>query len=98
MAVDARGEFTFVVAVHAKSLLEEFVDHDDCFGKSKHYHLDFEIYIIVIDDITQIVFFDDLIWLDINLHPHIPLLGQRCFEVEVFKVKCYESGSWRGND
>ena len=61
MAVDARGEFTFVVAMCAESLLEDLVGQDACFRKSIHDHLDFEIDILVVDNAVQAVFFNDLI-------------------------------------
>ena len=84
MAVAARGEVTFVAAMCAKSLLEELVGQDACFRKSIHAHINFEIYILVVKNVAQVVFFDNLIWEDIYLHLHVPWLGQRCFEVKVF--------------
>ena len=84
MALEARGELTFVVAMCAESLLEELVCHGACFRKSIHAHLNFEIHILVVENVTKVVFFDNLIWEDIYLHIHVPWLGQRCFEVEVF--------------
>ena len=84
MALEARGELTFVVAMCAESLLEELVCHGACFRKSIHAHLNFEIHILVVGNVVQVVFFDNLIWEDIYLHLRVPCLGQRCFEVEVF--------------
>ena len=52
--------------------------------KSIHPHLNFEIHILVVDNVAQVLFFDNLIWEDIYLHLRVPCLGQRCFEVEVF--------------
>ena len=49
------------VHVLAESLLEELVGQDACFRKSIHAHLDFEIIILVVDNVAQVVFFDDLI-------------------------------------
>ena len=43
------------------------------------------MYILVAEDTTPVVFFDDLIRQDINHHLRVPWLGQWCFEVEVFK-------------
>ena len=62
VAVEARGEFKFVVAVLAELLLEETVGQDYYFRKSIHAHLGFEIEILVVDNVAQVLFFDDLIW------------------------------------
>ena len=62
VTVEARDEFTFLVSVLAESLLEELVGPDACFSKSIHAHLDFKIDIIVVENVAQIVFFDNLIW------------------------------------
>ena len=56
MEVESRGELNFLVAVLAKSLLEELVGQDACFWKSIYAYLDFEIDILVVDDIAQVVF------------------------------------------
>ena len=85
VAVEVRSELTFVVSMLVKSLLENLVGQDACFRKSIHVHLDFEIDTIVVVDIAQVVFLDDIIWQDINLHLHVPCIRQWCFEVEVFK-------------
>ena len=84
LAVEARGELTFVVAVLSESLLEELVGQDAYFRKSTHAHLDFEVDVIVAEDIAQVVFVDDLIRQNINLHLHVTWIRQRCFKVEVF--------------
>ena len=62
-----------------------------------HAHLNFEIHILVVDNVAQVVFFDNLIQDDIYLHIHVPWLGQRCFEVEVFLIECDEMCSCSGN-
>ena len=56
VAVEARGELTFIVAVLAESLLEELVGQDACFRKSIHAHIDFEEDILVVEYIAQVVF------------------------------------------
>ena len=61
VVVEARGELTFVVVVLAELLLEELVGQDACFRKSIHAHLGFEIDIPVVENVAQVVFFDDLI-------------------------------------
>ena len=81
MAIEARGELTFVVSVCAELLLEELVDQDACFRKFIHAHLNFEIHILVVGNIAQVLFFVNLIWEDIYPHIYVPWLGQTCFEV-----------------
>ena len=61
MAVQARGEVKFVVAMRSKSLLGELVGQYACFRKFIHAHIYFEIDIIVVENVTQVLFFDDLI-------------------------------------
>ena len=46
----------------AESLLEELVGHNACFRKFIHAHLDFEIDILVVDNVAQVLFLDDIIW------------------------------------
>ena len=62
VAVEARGEWKLVVDVLAESILEELVGHDACFRKSIHSYLYFEINILFVDNVAQVVFFDDIIW------------------------------------
>ena len=85
MVVEARGELTFLVSVLAELLIEELVGQDAFFRKSIHAHIDFEIHILAVDNVAQVICFDNLIWEDVNLHLHVPWLGKRCLEVEVFK-------------
>ena len=61
MAVEARGELTFVVSMCSESPLEEIVCQDSCFMKSIHAHINFEIHILVVGNVAQVVFFDNLI-------------------------------------
>ena len=70
----------------SESLIEELVDQDAYFRKFVHAHLNFEINILVVDNVVQVVFFDHIVWEDLYLHLRVPWLGQRCFEVEVFKL------------
>ena len=84
MAVETRCELTFVVAMCAESLLEELFGQYTCFRKSINAHLNFEMYIIVVENVVQVAFFDNLIQEDIYLHLHVPWLGQKYFEVEFF--------------
>ena len=62
VAVEARSELAFVVAVLAESLLEELFGQDACFRNSIHAHIDFEIDILVVDNVAQVLFLDDIIW------------------------------------
>ena len=61
MTVEARGELTFILAMLVESLLEELVGQDSCCMNSIHTHIDFEINILVVENVTQVVFFNDLI-------------------------------------
>ena len=61
VTVEARGELTLAVAVFAESLLEERVGQDACFSKSIHAHIDFEIDILVVENVVQVVSLDNLI-------------------------------------
>ena len=61
VAVEARGELSFIVAVLDESFLEDLVGQDACFRKSIHAHIDFEIYILVVENVAQVIFFDNLI-------------------------------------
>ena len=56
MAVEARVELTFVVAMCAESLLEELFDQDTRFRKSIHAHINFERNTLIVDNVTQVVF------------------------------------------
>ena len=62
VAVEARGELIFVVSVLSESLLEERVGQDACFSKSIHAHIDFEIDILVVENVAQVLFLDNLLW------------------------------------
>ena len=61
MVVEARGKLTCIVAVLADYLLEEIVGKNSCFRKYIHAHLDFEIDILVVENVAQVVFLDNLI-------------------------------------
>ena len=93
---EARSVLALVVALFGQSLFEELVGNDDAgLGEAVHSFSNFNVDpFFVIDQVLEVVFYDDFFRDDVESEAHVFRIGHRSVEVEVGQVNIKEHGAW----
>jgi len=91
---EARCVLALVVTSFEHSLFEELVGNDAGLGEAVHAFLNFDIDpSIIVDQVPEVVFDDDLVRDDLELEVHVFRIGHQSVEVEVGQVNAEEHGA-----
>ena len=71
MAEEAWGVGLLVVAMFAKSFLEEFVGKDTGLGKAIHAFADFNVDVVLVNLLLQLIMVNDVWWEQGDRHVHV---------------------------
>ncbi len=93
----SRGDLALTVSGDEEAFLEEFLCKNAGLGKAVHATLDFAKNVAIgIDDVLEVVFFDDVFGKQVELHSEVFVPRHQRHEVEIFEVYhhefCIQSG------
>ena len=91
---EARSVLALVVSFFGKSLLEELVGNDAGLGEAIHSFPNFDVDPSnFVNQVLEVVFYDDLFWDDVELEAHVFRIGYRGVKVKVGQVNAKEHGT-----
>ncbi len=99
---EAGSVLALVVTFFKKLFLNDLVGNDAGLGEAVHSFPNFDVDpSVVVNQVPEVVFYDDLLRDDVELEVHVFRIGQRGVEVEVGQVNAEEHGArctYRGVD